>query len=72
MWIFLVIVLLVIVIYIIQKKQYEQTEYYQQTQNPFMSVQFNSLSSLMQADVSLHRLLPSVSISRQSVPPLPR
>lgn len=41
MWIFLVIVLLVIVIYIIQKKQYEKTEYYQQTKNPFMSVQFN-------------------------------
>ena len=41
MWIFLVIVLLVIVIYIIQKKQYEQTEYYQQTKNPFMRVQFN-------------------------------
>ncbi len=40
MWIFLVIVLLSL-LYIIQKKQYEKTEYYQQTQNPYRSVQFN-------------------------------
>ncbi len=40
MWIFLVIVLLSL-LYIIQKKQYEKTEYYQQTKNPYRSVQFN-------------------------------
>ncbi len=40
MWIFLVIVLLPL-LYIIQKKQYEKTEYYQQTKNPYRSVQFN-------------------------------
>ncbi|MCX4296097.1 MAG: NERD domain-containing protein [Lachnospiraceae bacterium] len=28
-------------LYIIQKKQYEKTEYYQQTKNPYRSVQFN-------------------------------
>ena len=40
MWIFLVIVLLSL-LYIIQKKQYEKTEYHQQTKNPYRSVQFN-------------------------------
>lgn len=37
----LLIVLLAVTVYIIQKKQYEKTEYYQQTQNPYMSVRFN-------------------------------
>lgn len=34
-------ILLIIVVYVIQKNQYEKTEYYQQTHNPYMSVRFN-------------------------------
>ena len=33
--------MLLSLLYIIQKKQYEKTEYYQQTKNPYRSVQFN-------------------------------
>lgn len=32
----LLIVLLAVTVYIVQKKQYEKTEYYQQTQNPYI------------------------------------
>ncbi len=43
MAIFLLIVIafLVIAIYVVPKKRYEKTEYYQQTQNPYSSVLFN-------------------------------
>ncbi|MDE7275185.1 MAG: NERD domain-containing protein [Lachnospiraceae bacterium] len=41
MGIFLFVILLVIAIYVIRKKQYEKTEYYQQTRNPYMSIRFN-------------------------------
>ncbi len=41
MGILLVIVLIIIIIYFIQKRQYEKTEYYQQTKNSYRSVQFN-------------------------------
>lgn len=34
-------IVLLSLLYIIQKKQYEKTEYYQQTKNPYRSVQFN-------------------------------
>lgn len=34
-------IVLLPLLYIIQKKQYEKTEYYQQTKNPYRSVQFN-------------------------------
>lgn len=38
---FLLAVLLAIVVYVVQKKRYEKTEYYQQTKNPYSSVRFN-------------------------------
>lgn len=41
MGIFLFIVLFVIAAYVIQKKRYEKTEYYQQTKNSYNSVRFN-------------------------------
>lgn len=41
MGIFLLVVLLAIVVYVVQKKRYEKTEYYQQTKNPYSSVRFN-------------------------------
>lgn len=41
MGIFLLAVVLAIVVYVVQKKQYEKTEYYQQTQNPYSRVRFN-------------------------------
>ena len=41
MGIFLLAVLLAIVVYVVQKKRYEKTEYYQQTKNPYSSVRFN-------------------------------
>lgn len=41
MGIFLLAVLLAIVVYVVQKKRYERTEYYQQTKNPYRSVRFN-------------------------------
>lgn len=41
MGIFLLVLLCVIAVYIVQKKQYEKTEYYQQTQTPYRSVRLN-------------------------------
>lgn len=41
MGIFLLVILCVIAVYVVQKKQYEKTEYYQQTQTPYRSVRFN-------------------------------
>ena len=41
MGIFLLAVLLAIVVYVVQKKQYEKTEYYQQTHYAYGSVRFN-------------------------------
>lgn len=41
MGIFLLAVLLAIAVYVVQKKRYEKTEYYQQTRNPYCSVRFN-------------------------------
>ena len=41
MEILLLAVLFAIAVYIVQKKRYEKTEYYQQTQNPYSSVLFN-------------------------------
>ena len=40
-FLFIVISLLVIVVYVVPKKRYEKTEYYQQTQNSYSSVLFN-------------------------------
>ena len=41
MEILLLAVLFAIAVYIVQKKRYEKTEYYQQTQNPYSSVLLN-------------------------------
>lgn len=41
MEIFLLAILLVIALYVVSKKRYEKTEYYQQTRNPYSSVRFN-------------------------------
>lgn len=41
MEIFLLVVLFSIAVYVVQKKRYEKTEYYQQTKNPYKSVRFN-------------------------------
>ncbi len=41
MGIFLLVVLLGVAVYVVQKKRYEKTEYYQQTQYPYGSVRFN-------------------------------
>lgn len=38
---FLLAVLFIVAVYVVQKKRYENTEYYQQTKNPYMSVFFN-------------------------------
>ena len=40
-FLFIVISFLVIVVYVVPKKRYEKTEYYQQTQNSYSSVLFN-------------------------------
>ncbi len=40
-YIFLLVALLGITVYVVQKKQYEKTEYYQQTKNPYRSVRFD-------------------------------
>ncbi len=39
--ILLFVILVFFVIYIIKKRQYEKTEYYQQTKNPYLTVRFN-------------------------------
>lgn len=40
MGIFLIVMFLVTILCVVQKKQYEKTEYYQQTPNSYISVQF--------------------------------
>jgi len=41
MGIFLLALLLGVAVYVVQKKQYEKTEYYQQTHYAYGSVRFN-------------------------------
>lgn len=41
MEILLFVILVYVAIYLIEKKQYERTEYYQQTKNSYLNVQFN-------------------------------
>lgn len=41
MGIFLLAVLLIVAIYVVQKKRYQKTEYYQQTKTPYSSVRFD-------------------------------